>query len=349
MKPEMLKRIGRGLDTVSAALGTEMFERELADFLGQMVAHDMMTVARYSIVAPPEFLAHSANYPRALVERYESLYHLFDPFAAYWRETQQPGFVSLDNLSSAQRKVGRYIRELLPEFGIVDEMGIFLPPLAGASLAFFFESVGHRIAKPQRDLLQALYPLAANLYRVHLSVLFSNPEGAPATSPSTSHPMLITDETGRTLWTTEAWTELSAAARSEIKTFAERGAEPTLQIRSLDDGHTVISEPLGHGAHGAARLLWVVEPHGQRAADIDPMAAGMHVFDSTLTPREREIVELILNGFPTSLIAERLSLSRGTVKNHRRRIYHKLDITTERELFLMFIEAALGTGTQAGS
>ncbi|TGQ88614.1 response regulator transcription factor, partial [Mesorhizobium sp. M1C.F.Ca.ET.204.01.1.1] len=28
----------------------------------------------------------------------------------------------------------------------------------------------------------------------------------------------------------------------------------------------------------------------------------------------------------------------GTVKNHRRRIYEKLDITTERELFLQFFQ-----------
>ena len=65
-------------------------------------------------------------------------------------------------------------------------------------------------------------------------------------------------------------------------------------------------------------------------------------FESALTPRERQIVELILKGYPTTLIAEKLSLSRGTVKTHRRRIYDKLDITTERELFLMYIDAALG-------
>jgi DNA-binding CsgD family transcriptional regulator len=53
-----------------------------------------------------------------------------------------------------------------------------------------------------------------------------------------------------------------------------------------------------------------------------------------LTPRERELVALILQGYPTSSIASKLGISPGTVKNHRARIYEKLDITTERELFL---------------
>ena len=54
--------------------------------------------------------------------------------------------------------------------------------------------------------------------------------------------------------------------------------------------------------------------------------------------RERELVQLILAGHPTATIAERLGITVGTVKNHRRRIYEKLDITTERELFLQFFQ-----------
>ncbi|CDX12769.1 Transcriptional regulator (fragment) [Mesorhizobium sp. SOD10] len=57
-----------------------------------------------------------------------------------------------------------------------------------------------------------------------------------------------------------------------------------------------------------------------------------------LSSRERELVELILAGHPTANIAERLGITVGTVKNHRRRIYEKLDITTERELFLQFFQ-----------
>ena len=63
----------------------------------------------------------------------------------------------------------------------------------------------------------------------------------------------------------------------------------------------------------------------------------------SLSDREREVVQLALSGYPTQRIAKKLGIAPGTVKNHRRRIYDKLDITTERELFLQFID---GTNSQ---
>jgi DNA-binding CsgD family transcriptional regulator len=57
-----------------------------------------------------------------------------------------------------------------------------------------------------------------------------------------------------------------------------------------------------------------------------------------LSARERELVNLILAGHPTVSIARKLGIAAGTVKNHRLHIYDKLDITTERELFLQYIE-----------
>ena len=58
-----------------------------------------------------------------------------------------------------------------------------------------------------------------------------------------------------------------------------------------------------------------------------------------LSARERELVSLILAGHPTATIANRLKIASGTVKNHRRNIYQKLDITTEREMFLQYIDS----------
>lgn len=62
-----------------------------------------------------------------------------------------------------------------------------------------------------------------------------------------------------------------------------------------------------------------------------------------LSQRERELVGLVLAGHPTSTIAQRLGITVGTTKNHRRRIYGKLDITTERELFLQYFQHAAST------
>jgi DNA-binding CsgD family transcriptional regulator len=59
-----------------------------------------------------------------------------------------------------------------------------------------------------------------------------------------------------------------------------------------------------------------------------------------LSPRECGLVQFVLAGHPTATIAERLGITVGTAKNHRSRIYEKLDITTEQELYLQFSSTA---------
>lgn len=345
MNLSTLERLGKDLDAVSGALGASDFEQRLAEFIGRGIRHDMMTMTRYSTVSEPTFLIHPTNYPRDWVEGYLTLYHLFDPFAAYWRDKRTPGVVSLSDLSSGQRKVGRYIREFLPQTGIADEIGIFLPPLAGATLAVFFESTGRKFSKSEREVLNALYPLAANLYKAHLKVIFNAPNSRRAGSLTTQSPMLITDRDGQTVWATDAWRQLSTEAHTQATAAVEARPGPELHITRLDGGMTLVSEALELTSDGGpGQLLWSLEADARGQAQPDPLAVGTRQFDAVLSPRECEIVELILTGHPTTLIAEKLGLSRGTVKNHRRRIYDKLDITTERELFLMYIEAALGTG-----
>ncbi len=66
--------------------------------------------------------------------------------------------------------------------------------------------------------------------------------------------------------------------------------------------------------------------------------AAVDAFTSSgFTPREREIVRLLLAGFPNSFIARKLEIGIGTVRNHRKRLYTKLDVTSEREIFSLFI------------
>ena len=57
---------------------------------------------------------------------------------------------------------------------------------------------------------------------------------------------------------------------------------------------------------------------------IDHQAALGSFLRSELTPRERDIVHLILIGYPNVKIAERLKLSVNTVKNHKKRMHLKL-------------------------
>jgi len=74
--------------------------------------------------------------------------------------------------------------------------------------------------------------------------------------------------------------------------------------------------------------------HGHQASRSTTMVETVHPL---LTKREQEIVTLILKGHSTLSIAEVLSLSRDTVKVHRRKIYAKLQISSQAELFRVFM------------
>lgn len=58
-----------------------------------------------------------------------------------------------------------------------------------------------------------------------------------------------------------------------------------------------------------------------------------------LSPRECEILRLILKGYASDSIADMLGISRETVKVYRKRIHMKLKINTSAELFSLFLEA----------
>jgi DNA-binding CsgD family transcriptional regulator len=54
-----------------------------------------------------------------------------------------------------------------------------------------------------------------------------------------------------------------------------------------------------------------------------------------LTPRQREILELIASGLSTSEIASKLTLSTETVRNHLRSVFRELDVHTRLEAIVV--------------
>ena len=66
----------------------------------------------------------------------------------------------------------------------------------------------------------------------------------------------------------------------------------------------------------------------------EPLAAAKEVED--LSPREREILELLAQGFSNKKIADRMGVTDGTVRWHLRHVYHKLHVRSRTEAALKF-------------
>ncbi len=339
MQSQKLQTIGNELGSLTKHLGGAGFEQALADFMGTLLPHDLMSVARYSYTAPPVMIAYSAEMPQTIVDSYARLYREIDPYSLYWRDNPEVDIITLSELSTGRRKVDRYVREFLFNNGIKDEIGLFLPRFAGSGLGFFYESATRRYGPRHRSLLASLYPLIANLYRAHLRTLFAAPPEDIEASPATLDIMSVTDADGAILWSTPMWTGLPAAIRAQQREAASSPHGEGSTNHRVSPSQALVSEKLSNDPH---RVVWTLTQSAATEANEGMFDQPNLPFEEPLTPRERDIVKLILKGYPTLSIAGRLGLTRGTVKNHRRRIYGKLDITTERELFLMYIEAAIG-------
>jgi DNA-binding NarL/FixJ family response regulator len=66
----------------------------------------------------------------------------------------------------------------------------------------------------------------------------------------------------------------------------------------------------------------------------EPVAAAVEMEE--LSPREREILELLAEGFPNKEIASRVGVADGTVRWHLRHVYHKLHVRSRTAAALKF-------------
>jgi DNA-binding NarL/FixJ family response regulator len=67
----------------------------------------------------------------------------------------------------------------------------------------------------------------------------------------------------------------------------------------------------------------------------EPVSSAAEV--EGLSPREREILELLASGFPNKEIAARVGLTDGTVRWHLRHVYNKLHVRSRTEAALKFL------------
>ncbi|HXU47037.1 MAG TPA: response regulator transcription factor [Thermoanaerobaculia bacterium] len=93
-------------------------------------------------------------------------------------------------------------------------------------------------------------------------------------------------------------------------------AELLAAVRALHAGH-------GYFSPQVARVLAEQYRHPERAAD-DPYGG--------LSPREREVFHLVVEGKTTKEIARALAISVKTADNHRYRLMEKLDVHNAAEL-----------------
>lgn len=86
------------------------------------------------------------------------------------------------------------------------------------------------------------------------------------------------------------------------------------------------------------QLCAIEVPASQPAAG--DLAALLARLGARLSERESETAKLILQGFSSKAIAQRMGISPETVKVHRRNLYHKLGVSGHGELFALLLQTS---------
>lgn len=138
------------------------------------------------------------------------------------------------------------------------------------------------------------------------------------------------------------------------RTILTQAPDTAVLMLSMHSEDTLVREALETGARGYV-LKNALDL--DLAAAVKRVAAGETVLDPTiakgptlqgerargLTPREREVLQLICDGLSARAIAERLDLSVNTVAVHRANIMNALDVHKTAELVVYALQHGLVT------
>jgi DNA-binding CsgD family transcriptional regulator len=111
----------------------------------------------------------------------------------------------------------------------------------------------------------------------------------------------------------------------------------------------LLAEPISellkcHSEHDDFAVTHLIQPGIDHQIDLAFKTFGT----SILSPREKGVLELMLRGYGTATSAQRLGIALETVRRHRKSIYRKLDVTSQTDLFSLFINALSCLGQAGG-
>jgi DNA-binding CsgD family transcriptional regulator len=339
-----IDQIYKEISSLVSAIGTDTFYDTLSRFFARAFNCNKRLVMRYSIYDRPAFVVNHFMTEQAVTLYLSGLYRI-DPILDLARKGREPKVASLRSPGELLTIDEHYLSELFKMAFITDELALLLPTPGGVTIAVCCERDSASFSRAEIAHAEAMLPAVVSIHLRHLDEVMLRasrklPDHRPG--PLTGGAYLILDVNGQHVFASAGWEKCfsnDAGLLEKVKNtrvsgqnFLHLGSNRILHweecannISIAPDGLLIRLEELGEG------------PISQPNRNMIDHFCRRH----QLTQRESDIVNLILQGLSNSKIAERLKISSGTVKNHRWRLYYKLDITTERELLLLFLSDIL--------
>ncbi len=137
----------------------------------------------------------------------------------------------------------------------------------------------------------------------------------------------------------------------EVVARIEKDTGAAVVVFTSDGGARQLSEALKAGVKGFVRkdsppddLVRAIDAAKSGDHYVDPALSSSIVLDEverSLTPRQREILQMLADGMRTDKVADTLGLSTETVRTHTKRILAKLGASTRTEAVAIGIRSSM--------
>lgn len=331
---EWFRRVGE----TSVAIGKSRFHQELIGLFGCLIRHDACWIIRFSDPAPPEIM-YTRNVSAPLRDHYNDACSAVDPFAAHWRLHKEVGVQTLSRFKGLLGTIDAtsYSSVFKPAANVSDELGLFLPTIGNSSVGLFLEREQGEFKRGEIECAKAAFPILSSLEKAHIGQAFDSLRyGDPflRSAEFSPKPILVQDRYGVEIFSSASWRkaveqelDLLPATKVAVKEAPIMLNNFVLEIRRVDKYF-----PFAPGG----RILTLRScPSVSKNRSLTGKRMDLV---RRLTPREREIFDLIIAGRSTSDISRILTISKGAIKNSVIRIYKKSQVHTKRELMRIFLD-----------
>jgi|GEM_PF-3087322 len=261
------------------------------------------------------------------------------PMQYHWDNAGRERVVTLRDTSLPSPIYNRYFSEFFSRIGLYDEIGLFMPTSPDHAVGLFVQRAS-RFDAADFARAERTYGFVNALHKAHVRVMFSTMMSPLRDDRQDGTAMAVLDRFGQCVIASPAWMEHFGCSKTAARYLEDMDSLPDNDPRHAEFQIEPLDESFALAPGG-----YLVEhtPRKRREGPNAPIEQRlMEAFRGyRLTRREREILLCILRGKANQEIGEELGISINTLKAHRKRLYAKLDITSERELQLRVIQHLL--------
>ncbi|MGX5668261.1 helix-turn-helix domain-containing protein [Rhizobium daejeonense] len=308
-------------------MGKPEFYESMVELVRQMIPCDFWIIARYDARSKPLIISENGMNVNAKTLYSNRLWQR-DPLPQHAgrRDTRAISLRELRRDGALDTVYARYLDRTL---GIQDELALLFPISGGSFLALCLDRQRDAFTDQELALARELQTILVEMHHQHIFRAIDRQVSLFLHDSGVGKPeIMILSANNTVLYKSDTWSHAATQAFERDPLPSEIGCGDIAATGGRDGWSLTRMRDGSRDAILAGADVYLLR---RNAADVGDRVAEFGRLHQ-LTERQQQILVLSLQGHPNASIAEKLRITVGGVKNHKLRLYEKLDITSEREL-----------------